>query len=1681
MDDATLFDEELVRRLPLPLAQLYRRADSAVDPLKRHLAAFDLWEAALLLLASTAIVEYAEEADPDPQLVEKLKNLARPHLGQWWELVRHLVPALAARGDESFKPIAELLLGRTRDDLPRAAGLDAAILEVLGKKKKGSQAALRLQDLFDHLVTYRNKVLAHAAPGQLADDLNQRMARALLAGLGQILGRMDFLAGRRLLYIADVRQVSGSWLIERFELVGEKARRLEPLELPRAAAARLPDGKSVSLEAPGSAPAVERLRPLHPLLMYEPQSEQVLFLCGRPSERRTDYLCYTTGLHTERADLGGQQRELLARVLKMPVDDAQVRQWADSPAEEAPLEALPASDRPRQRTVGEFQLLTKLGQGGMGVVYRAWQPSLRRQVALKVLAGMGPKAEARFNREIQALGRVDHPHVVKVFTSGSDGDLWFYAMELVEGVPLSTISERLEARRASAATVDLKTWHDAVSTACAESRLSETPLSDPQTVPRPVVPNAAVPNLAHEGAALAPASLGAGRDYPRQIAQLILQVAQGAHALHEAGVVHRDIKPGNIMVAANGTHAVLVDLGVAQLADDLDGKLTRTRQVVGTLRYASPQQVLAVDKLDRRTDIYSLGVTLWELLTLHPFLGATDEMPEPALMEKIQHDEPARVRSFHPQIPRDLEAIVQKCLEKDPRRRYQTADALAGDLERFLSGEAVVARPVGFVRRTFRRAKRRPAQTAAIALAIVSLPLLLCGYRYWDAHFRTKVEYFANFTKEFGAPRGIGRLSEGESHHRFVTWKLARRGRQVESLEAVNGRGWPSVEHGVTAFIHRLNETKRECRYVYKRNADGQLEEEIALDRAGEVVWLFHFSTQTTGYYADKRGIPRARGGTGAAFLEFVFTETGLARETHYLDKDGNPQANADNVFGFTSQFDERGLEVERQFLDSARNPALDSEGIAGFRLKYDALGNRTGAVALAGDGGPTFHKDGFAKWVRKYDRHGNVIEEAYLGADDRPVVVASGYAKWRGEYDEQGDRVAEDYLGADDKPVLQKNGYARATAWFDERGNQIEGAYFGVDGKPALHTEGFAKWIARYNEHDDPIEKTYFGVDGNPAAIKLGYAKWTSRYDEHGNHIEAAYFGIDGQPTTGKDGFARWTAQFDARGNRIEEAYFGVDGRPTLNKDGAARFAYKYDERANLIETLYLGVDGKPIAGQGGLAKSTAKFDDRGHRIEDAYFGVNGKPILGTLRCAKLTYQYDDRGNWVETAFFGTDGDPIAMPNGFARWTAKYDGQGNRVEESYFGVDGTPVPHRNGFARWTARFDERHNRIEEKYFGTDGKPALQKDGFAGWVAKYDERGRRVEESYFGIDGKPAVNKDGVAKWTARFDARGNEIGMDYFGTTGEATRHREGAARWTARYDDRDNQVEKAFFGLDGQPVVLKEGFAKWTARFDERGYRLEETYFGVDGKPMLGNQGAARFTYKYDEFGNRVETAAFGLDGRPVLLKEGFAKWTARFNARGNQVEQTYFGIDGQPALGPNALAGWASKFDVRGNRIETTYFGTDGQPTLRKEGYARVVSDYDEKNLPTKTLYFDAAGKPVTGRVVVVAVRPGSQGQRLGLRPDDVLSAYDGEPISDWTSFIYRSRAERNRGRSPELRIVRGDTTLKLKLSPGILGATLKDDCLPASKSVAAAATKPPPKPQPLKPPPLRQAAAVGPERH
>jgi WD40 repeat protein/serine/threonine protein kinase len=728
-------DESLVQRLPSPLAKLVRRAQNAKTPLDRHQAAYYLWEAGLKLLASVAVVEYSELAHHDPKLVEMLKNLARPTVGHWWEFVRRLLPALADSGDDGFIQVRELILGKTRDDLPRVAGLDAAIVGHLQPAKATARATVQLTELFNRLVEYRNKEAAgHGALGMRAGgSFYDRMARALFAGVTELLQKLEVLAGRRLIYVGEVRrQSAGDWLVERFELIGESARRIESLQVPEGQEAALPRPERVYIER---AACEERggggeLRSLSPLVHFQPEHEQVFFLNARRGKRQAEYLCYHDGEQLRR-DLVTDQRELLASVLKMDVDADDVAAWtARSEAEEPANDDDAIAPQPAGRMIGEFELLSRLGQGGMGVVYRAWQPSLGREVALKCMLKSGdPKAEARFAREIRALGRVEHPGVVKVFTSGSEADQWFFAMELVEGADLARVCEQLSGRKV--AEVDDTTWREALTSACAAARSSEVPLSNSEQA-RDLLAKArtAAEQAVEAGSeAVTPAARGAG--YVAEVVEIIRQAAEAADALHEAGIIHRDIKPGNIMVARDGKTPVLMDLGLAQLADEAEGRLTRTRQFIGTLRYASPEQVLAATRVDRRSDIYSLGATLSELLTLRPLFGATDETPTPELMQTILMTEPGSPRRFNPSVPPDLEAIVLKCLEKDKACRYATAGELAADLGRFLRNEPVTARLSSPWELTVKWMRRRPA-IAALSAAVFAVAVMGISGALWE-------------------------------------------------------------------------------------------------------------------------------------------------------------------------------------------------------------------------------------------------------------------------------------------------------------------------------------------------------------------------------------------------------------------------------------------------------------------------------------------------------------------------------------------------------------------------------------------------------------------------------------------------------------------------------------------------------------------------------------------------------------------------------------------------------------------------------------------------------------------------------------------------------------------------------------------------------------------------------------
>jgi serine/threonine protein kinase len=308
-------------------------------------------------------------------------------------------------------------------------------------------------------------------------------------------------------------------------------------------------------------------------------------------------------------------------------------------------------DQNQPRFFGNYELLEKIGQGGMGVVYKARQRGLKRVVALKmILSGSdaGPQELARFRREAEALGHLSHPNIVPIYDVGEHEGRAYFSLEYIEG---GSLARRLDA------------------------------------TPWPA----------------------------RRAAALVETLARAVHVAHKAGLVHRDLKPANILLTADATPKI-TDFGLAKRVDG-DSGLTASNAIMGTPSYMAPEQAKGKTKdVGPAADIYALGATLYELLTGRPPFKA--ETPLDTIAQ-VHGEDPAPPRSLYSKVPRDLEAICLKCLEKEPRRRYASALALAIDLRRFLDGEAVRARRVRFWHPAFKWAGRNRMLAILIVAAIL--------------------------------------------------------------------------------------------------------------------------------------------------------------------------------------------------------------------------------------------------------------------------------------------------------------------------------------------------------------------------------------------------------------------------------------------------------------------------------------------------------------------------------------------------------------------------------------------------------------------------------------------------------------------------------------------------------------------------------------------------------------------------------------------------------------------------------------------------------------------------------------------------------------------------------------------------------------------------------------------------
>ncbi|MHC5019291.1 MAG: protein kinase domain-containing protein [Planctomycetota bacterium] len=430
---------------------------------------------------------------------------------------------------------------------------------------------------------------------------------------------------------------------------------------------------------------------------------------------------------------------------------------------------MPSEETPDR--LGPYEIQGELGRGGMGAVYRAYRPSLKRHFAVKVIRpgkDITPDGVARFLREGQAAAQLaSHPGIVGVHDIGESEGRVYLAMDLVEGTAL------------------------------------DTKLED-------------------------------GIVAPVEAAGWVEQAARAIHFAHAHGVLHRDVKPGNLLLTPEGDVRV-TDFGLAgHLEPDADGvQLTQSGDTVGTASYMSPEQALA-EPLDERADVYALGATLYECLAGRPpFTGASVMN----VLSKLTTQEPVAVRKRRADVPRDLETIVMKCLEKERERRYPTAGALAEDLARFTAGEPIAARPVGAAERWVRRVRRNPVAAAALGLAL--LAVVAAGAVSWTRHVREQAGVQAAFDS------AVSLIGDSPQEALGLLQSVRQRAPDHPGLERAIARARARVD--ARALEAREAEA---ARFLAHGDEARQLFEESPVPRERNAAWQ-----QAWGFYMAARGV----------------------------------------------------------------------------------------------------------------------------------------------------------------------------------------------------------------------------------------------------------------------------------------------------------------------------------------------------------------------------------------------------------------------------------------------------------------------------------------------------------------------------------------------------------------------------------------------------------------------------------------------------------------------------------------------------------------------------------------------------------------------------------------------------------------------------------------------------------
>ena len=533
-------------------------------------------------------------------------------------------------------------------------------------------------------------------------------------------------------------------------------------------------------------------------------------------------------------------------------------------------------------------------------------------------------------------------------------------------------------------------------------------------------------------------------------------------------------------------------------------------------------------------DVYSLGAILYEMLTGRPPFLPEDS--DTALTVRVITEDAVSPAFYRPGIPRDLETICLKCLEKTPRDRYESAAAFAEDLRRYLDDETILARPPTTVVRTIKWIRRHPWRfVSRAALAVAAIAGVAWLYD-WEFYQRAHTEYARTVDFVNGGLEPVTTQTEAQTAHRVVSLRLTRCGRRgpITLVEVLNPRGHP-------ALLRRLVLTEQIPIYIEGIAGVQPLAEKAV--EASSVEFIYDGAKAREATARDRNGIVLWR-------VLYDRTASGEAARAHFVNVRGFDAAHATGATHMAFERDAAGRDRKVSFFNGAGQPTPNGEGVYGYKLDRNEAGRLTLLTNVDAEGKPMPNRAGVVAYATTFDKDGRVIRSETRDAEGKPATT-NGIAAHAVEYDNAGNASRVTGLGPDGKLARYSNDYVVQEITSDSFGEFTSRKYFKVDADEKLSLLG--EWSASYDDHGYPSEIRVTGLQNYRNAFQ---------HDERGNLTEEKTLDAEGHPVPNDKGYAirRINHTFGAQGLHSEQSYFDAAGAKTYSTAGYHRLVDEFD-----------------------------------------------------------------------------------------------------------------------------------------------------------------------------------------------------------------------------------------------------------------------------------------------------------------------------------------------------------------------------------------------------------------------------------------------------------------------------------------------------------------------------------------